>query len=81
MAPALGVPALVLHSSAGPEVSDEDVRDLLSGLPDGELVALPGAGHMLPLTHPEAVADSVARWVEAAGDPAVRGAPDGSTPR
>jgi DNA-binding response OmpR family regulator len=29
----------------------DEVRDLLSALPDAELVTLPGSGHVLPLTH------------------------------
>ncbi|MBY3552597.1 alpha/beta fold hydrolase [Modestobacter lapidis] len=64
LAPALGVPTLVVHGSADPEVSDDDVQELMAGLPDGELVTLPGAGHMLPLTHPEIVVEQVTRWMD-----------------
>ncbi|MGY1634135.1 alpha/beta fold hydrolase [Geodermatophilus sp. SYSU D01186] len=63
LAPALHVPTLVLHGAADPEVPAEEARALLSALPDAELVTLPGAGHMLPLTHGASVAEQVARWV------------------
>lgn len=43
----------------------------MSGLSDGELVDLPGQGHMLPLTHPEFVSRHIASWVgRVAADPA-----------
>ncbi|MGQ1796086.1 alpha/beta fold hydrolase [Kocuria oceani] len=64
MAPDLTVPTLVIHGSADPEVSEDELRRLLDALPDGELLRLPEEGHMLPLTRPELVAEQVARWVE-----------------
>ena len=42
LAPALDVPTLVVHGSADPEVSADEVQELLKVLPDGELVSLPG---------------------------------------
>ncbi len=62
-APALHVPTLVLHGDADPEVPPEEAQALRTALPDAELVTLPGAGHMLPLTHGGVVAEHVARWV------------------
>jgi pimeloyl-ACP methyl ester carboxylesterase len=61
-APGFPHPALVVHGTEDPEVPAEDLRRLLDALPDAELVSVPGAGHMLPLTHPEVVAREVARW-------------------
>ena len=52
MAPALRVPTLVLHGSGDPEVPDDELQELLSALPDPELMRLAGEGHMLPLTDP-----------------------------
>ena len=52
----------MLHGSADPEVPEDEVRELLSELPDAELVTLPGAGHVLPLTHGPEVAEQVTRW-------------------
>lgn len=62
LAPSLQVPTLVLHGGADPEVPHEEVQQLLAALPDAEVVEFPGAGHMLPLTHPADVAEQVARW-------------------
>lgn len=67
LAPALTVPTLVVHGSSDPEVPDDELQELLSALPDAELVDLPGEGHMLGLTDPETVADHVARWVRHVG--------------
>ena len=63
LAPSLTVPTLVVHGTHDPEVTDEDVRKLMGKLPDGELVTVPGAGHMLALTNPDVVTEQVARWV------------------
>ena len=63
LAPGLDVPTLVLHGSEDPEVPDDEVIELMSALPDGELVSYPGAGHMLPLTNGAEVAEQIARWV------------------
>lgn len=63
-ASALTVPTLVLHGTEDPEVTQEDIDKLMPALPDGELVQLPGAGHMLALTREDVVVDAVARWVE-----------------
>ncbi len=63
LAPALDVPTLVLHGTADPEVPAEEAQALVSALPDGELLTLLGAGHMLPLTHGPFVAEQIARWV------------------
>lgn len=67
LAPALSVPTLVVHGSQDPEVPGQEVRQLLDALPDGELVDLPGKGHLLPLTDPDVVAEQVRRWVRHVG--------------
>lgn len=75
MAPDLTVPTLVVHGSADPEVSQDELDRLMEALPDGELLRLPEEGHMLPLTRPELVAEQIARWVQhvrPASDPADR---------
>jgi pimeloyl-ACP methyl ester carboxylesterase len=66
-APGFPHPALVVHGTEDPEVPRTDLHRLLDALPDAELVSVPGAGHMLPLTHPEVVAREVARWAGQAG--------------
>lgn len=64
LAPALTVPTLILHGSADPEVPGDEVSELLSALADAELVTVPGAGHMLPLTHPDVVVRQLRRWMD-----------------
>jgi pimeloyl-ACP methyl ester carboxylesterase len=67
LAPDLHVPTLVLHGTDDPEVPDQELQDLMSALPDAELVSLPGEGHVLALTDPEFVARHVVRWVRRVG--------------
>lgn len=67
LGPGLRAPTLLLHGTADPEVPDDEIRELLSVLPDGELVTVPGAGHMLPLTHPDVVVAELGRWRERIG--------------
>lgn len=63
----LTAPTLVLHGTKDPEVPGDEAHQLVDRLPSGELVELPGAGHMLPLLHPDLVAEHVARWVREVG--------------
>lgn len=63
-APRLRVPALVLHGDRDKQAGEAEVRKLLARLPDGRLVTLRGAGHMLPTTDSAAVAGHVAEWVD-----------------
>jgi pimeloyl-ACP methyl ester carboxylesterase len=78
LGPALRSPTLLVHGSADPEVPEDETRALLSVLPDGELVTVPDAGHMLPLTHPDLVVAQVRRWMERIAPPGRPAAsPDG----
>lgn len=63
LAPSLEVPTLVLHGDRDPEVSQEEIHELMAALPQAELVTFPGTGHMLPLTDADAVTAQIARWV------------------
>ncbi|MCZ2818837.1 alpha/beta hydrolase [Modestobacter sp. VKM Ac-2977] len=62
-ASALTVPTLVVHGELDPEVPQEEIDELMPELSDGELVQLPGAGHMVALTRTEETAEQIARWV------------------
>lgn len=65
--PSIAVPVLVL-SGAQDEICPRALQQELSGgLPHAELVEVPGAGHMLPLEAPDAVADRLRRWLDVAG--------------
>ncbi|MCZ2803840.1 alpha/beta hydrolase [Modestobacter sp. VKM Ac-2983] len=62
-ASALTVPTLVVHGEYDPEVPQEEIDELMPKLAHGELVQLPGAGHMVALTRTEETAEQIARWV------------------
>ena len=49
------------------EVPADELQELISALPDVELVNLLGEGHMLPLTRPDTVAEQITRWVRHVG--------------
>jgi len=60
---AIAVPALVVAGEKGYRLADEAER--LAALPDGQLVELPGVGHMMHWEAPEALADALAEHFEA----------------
>lgn len=55
----LDVPAIILHGTRDTLFGGENARTLSEGLRRAELRWVPGAGHMLPLTHGEAVTQAV----------------------
>jgi 3-oxoadipate enol-lactonase len=57
--PEITAPAAVLVGDRDRVVGPRSVADLASQLPGGELVSLPGAGHVLPDEAPGAVADAM----------------------
>jgi len=61
------VPAIVLHGSRDCYFSEASARELANGLPRGELRVIEGAGHVLPLTHGEAVQGAVRDLLRRAG--------------
>ncbi|HLI23369.1 MAG TPA: alpha/beta hydrolase [Acidimicrobiales bacterium] len=73
----VAVPATVVFGTADHIVSPATARRLAAGLPDGRLVAVEGAGHLLPYDHPGVVAAAVADVARRAGvgvpPPAVTG--------
>ena len=66
-APKLEVPALVIHGDHDPEVPQREIDRLLAALPHGRLLTVPGAAHMLPLTHGGVVEAQIDRWIGVAG--------------
>jgi pimeloyl-ACP methyl ester carboxylesterase len=60
---------LALAGAADPIVPPEQSRLIAAGVPDGTLVELPGAGHMLMAERPEAYAQAVTDWVNTLGLP------------
>lgn len=60
------LPAAVLAGEADRVIRPELGRELAAALPDAVFTSIPRAGHVLPLEHPEAVAEAVARVAERA---------------
>jgi pimeloyl-ACP methyl ester carboxylesterase len=54
------VPTLVLHGSASPRPTRRIAELVAATFPQARLRTIEGAGHMLPLTHPEAVNTAIA---------------------
>ena len=64
---ALAVPVLLIEGERSPPVAGAAQRALAARLPDARRVVVPGAGHLSPIDHPEAVAAAVRGHVEAVG--------------
>lgn len=57
---ALRHPVLLLEGSASPAIIPAILDGLAARLPQAERVVVEGAGHLLPITHPEPVAEAIA---------------------
>lgn len=53
------MPALLIEGSASPDMTDAINTSLMRRLPNAQRVVIDGAGHMVPLTHPAAVAGAI----------------------
>ena len=53
------VPVLLVEGAASPPVIDAIMAELARHLPQARRLAVPGAGHMVPITHPDTVAAAV----------------------
>jgi lipase len=56
----LGVPVLLIEGAASPPVIGAIHAELSRRLPKARRLAVPGAGHMVPITHPQIVAGAIA---------------------
>ncbi|AXC50929.1 alpha/beta hydrolase [Paracoccus suum] len=56
---AIGVPVMLIRGSNSPPVIAQIADALAARLPDVARAEVPGAGHMLPITHPYKVADLI----------------------
>ena len=56
----LGVPVLLVDGDQSPPIIDAIQTELARRLPMVSRAVVPGAGHMLPLSHPQALARLVA---------------------
>lgn len=55
----LGVPVLLVEGGESPPVIDAIMTELARRLPDATRLVVPGAGHMVPITHPGPVAAAI----------------------
>jgi pimeloyl-ACP methyl ester carboxylesterase len=67
---AIGVPATVAYGDRDVEDFEQVARRLAAELPDATLHEIPGAGHLLALDQPAAVAQLVLRHLDAVSPPA-----------
>lgn len=56
---AAGLPVRFVHGDADDTAPVATVRELVADLPRAALLAIPGGGHDVPLSHPAAVADAI----------------------
>ncbi len=62
-AAALPRPPAFLHGAADRTAPPQTVRELVAAVPGAHLVVVPGAGHDLPLSRPDVVAEAVGALV------------------
>ena len=60
---ALSMPVTLLHGSASPPIIPAILRALAARIPSARLTVVPGAGHMVPITHPVQVAQAIGRML------------------
>jgi pimeloyl-ACP methyl ester carboxylesterase len=63
----IDVPAIVIHGEQDVAIELPVGERLADGLPNAEIVMIPGAGHAANLTHPEAVSPVVERFLAGLG--------------
>ncbi len=57
------VPTLILWGDADGIATRAHQDEMLAGIPGARLIVLPGVGHLSTLEAPEAVSDTIARWL------------------
>ena len=67
---AISVPVLVLHASDTKPYFTTAVRHVADHVPNARIQEIPGAGHAVPLTHPEVVAEALTEFFSPAKQPA-----------
>ena len=63
------VPALVIHGEDDRVIAADAGRQLADGLPRGEFVEEPGAGHLVGIEQSASVNDRLRGWLETHGEP------------
>ena len=61
----IGVPVLMVEGAASPAIVSAVQDELARRLPQVKRLVVPEAGHMVPITHPEVVAQAVmSHWAD-----------------
>lgn len=60
----ISTPALVIHGSKDKLVAYDVGVDLMSRLPNGKLLTMDEAGHMLPMAYPNQIADAIKEFAD-----------------
>lgn len=66
----ISAPVMVVHGSASKPFFAASAQHVVDHVPDARLQVIPGAGHIIPLTHPEALAEALAEFFAPAEQPA-----------
>ena len=67
---AISAPVLMLHGSDTKPFFTRGVRYVAEHVPDATVREIPGAGHAVPVTHPEALAEALTEFFSVAQQPA-----------
>ena len=67
---AISIPVLVLHGSDSKPVAVRAAKHVADHVPHARTHQIPGAGHVAPLTHPEALAEALTEFFAPAQHPA-----------
>lgn len=65
--PEIKVPTLVIHGEADIAISIDRAQTMADRIPNAKLVRVPGASHASNLTHPQAVNDAIAEFLDTLG--------------
>jgi pimeloyl-ACP methyl ester carboxylesterase len=66
-------PVLLMLGSETTPIFRATVRALAARLPNAEVAVIEGAGHMLPISHPEETGQRLRDWMERTGQVAAGG--------
>lgn len=67
--PQVACPTLVVRGERSDTISAELAQAMVSRLPRGRLLTITGAGHLVPMEQPEAVAEAIGNFLDETGPP------------
>lgn len=66
---AISAPVMVLHGTQTKPIFRDSARFVAAHVPDAQVVEIPGAGHLGPLSHPETIAETLIEFFAPAQQP------------